>query len=158
MKNFYGEDGLLEFELGEYWQSSKQNQYITVLCGGYNVTSIDNLAYLPTFYARLLEDIEKLKKESFLLKETYDDINKLYHSLDENFDKNHQILAFDITNMSARCYFINADNESYILFSYWDRRHKPSSEIGKVFKVVISQSSLLSILESLKKKISTKWY
>lgn len=153
-----GERTKLAIDIGDHWEGSKQNQHMKVWLGGKDITSVDDVVYLPTFYNNLKKDIEKL--ESYTYTDTDNDPSDaaLFNHFEMTDAAQHRILALDLTTMSARCYYVYSRKSSYIIFSYWDERHEPRSEVGKVFHVDIEKEEIVTILHEALQNISTEWY
>ncbi|WP_438026206.1 hypothetical protein [Sorangium sp. So ce233] len=153
-----GERAKLAVDIGDHWERSKQNQHMKIWLGGKDITSVDDVVYLPTFYNNLKNDIEKLKAYAHTSTNNSPRDEALFNHLEMTDAAQHRILSLDLTTMSARCYYIYSQNSSYILFSYWDERHEPKSDVGKVFRVDIKKEEIVDILQETLNSISTKWY
>ncbi|WP_437634863.1 hypothetical protein [Sorangium sp. So ce854] len=153
-----GERTKLAVDIGDPWEGSKQNQHIKVWLGGKDITSVDDVVYLPTFYSNLKNDIEKLKSYAYVSTDDAPSNEALFARFEEIDAVQHRILSLDSTTMSARCYYVYSPDSSYILFSYWDERHEPKSEVGKVFRVDIGREEIINTLQASLQNISAKWH
>lgn len=153
-----GERTRLAVDIGECWEGSKQNQHIKVWLGGKDITSVDDVVYLPTFYNNLKNDIAKLKSYAYVSTDDDPSDEALFAHFDATDAVQHRILSLDSTTMSARCYYVYSPDSSYIIFSYWDERHEPRSETGRVFRVDIEREEIIDTLQEALQNISTKWY
>jgi hypothetical protein len=153
-----GDRTKLAVDIGDYWEGSKQNQHIKVWLGGKDITSVDDVVYLPTFYHNLKNDIEKLKSHTDVRIDNNLSDEALFIQFEMADAAQHRILSLDLTTMSARCYYVHSQNSSYIIFSYWDERHEPRSEVGKVFHVDIEKEEIVNTLQETLHNISTRWY
>ncbi|OZG72962.1 hypothetical protein BTA51_13465 [Hahella sp. CCB-MM4] len=144
--------------IGNFWEGSKQQQEIQTWLDNRHLTEFDSIVYLPTFYTHLEREIQKLKGNSFYQKDfvgTNDDrIFEIFDLADNDF---HKVLCYDITTCSASCYFYNNGTEDRIVYSFWDPRHEPQSEIGKVYGLTIDKPYLIEVLSNTLSELSTDW-
>lgn len=156
----FGDKLYFAIELGDFWEGSKQHQDIKTWLNGKHITDIDSVVYLPSYHTSLNKEINKLQNGIFFSKNFLDKSNKelfkLIHDR-ESFDQ-YKVLCYDLTVYPANCYFVNTGKSEKILYSFWDERHEPTSEINQVFSVNISKSLFVSTLKEVLNNISTVWY
>lgn len=154
-----GERNKLAFEVGQLWEGSKQHQNIVTWLGEKNINEFDSIVYLPSFCTHLDQEIEKLKTGSFFRNEFQGESHEtIFHKLDSDEARDLKVLEFDVTVCAAHCYLIEKDETLVVLFSFWDPRHRPESEIGKVFSVVVDLEYLLSTMRKLSENLTRDWH
>ena len=83
--------------------------------------------------------------------------DEIFDRLEHEDSSMFQVLNYDSSTCAAICYFLAYDSTSTILFKYWDGRHKPSEEIGRVYCVEISKDSILKVMKEALGQLSDVW-
>ena len=153
-----GDKTRFAFDIGLYWNESKQHQHITIWSAGQPINPIDDVVYLPSFYTKLQNEIRRLEKNDF----GRPDLNglhlpEIFKRLDEEENELRQVLCYDVSTSPARCFFLEQDSGGVLLWSYWDSRHFPSEETGSVFSLDISKEELLDVLKGSLDNLSDVW-
>jgi hypothetical protein len=153
-----GDKKHIAFEIGSYWADSIQQQHITIWIGNKRINPIDDVVYLPTFYTMLKKEIDRIETNEFSRLDC-DRLqpDEIFHRLEHEDSSMFQVLNYDSSTCAAICYFLAYDSTSTILFKYWDDRHKPSEEIGRVYCVEISKDSILKVMKEALGKLSDVW-
>lgn len=154
-----GKVSTLAFTVGDYWESSKQHQAITLWIDGKNFSEYDNIVYLPTFYTKLKNEIDRIKSGSFYREE----FKQLYHAdiyrlLEERDVYQFKVLCYDLTTVSANVYLIDNGKNFSLIYSFLDQRHEPASEIGEVYSMAIDKAYFLNVLQQTLDSLSTTWF
>jgi hypothetical protein len=154
-----GDKSELAFVVGEYWQNSKQHQAIEVWLDGRNFSEIDSTVYLPTFYTNLKNEIARVTSKSFYSEEFQRlDKAEIYALLEEREDGHFKVLCYDVTTCSAHSYFVDDGKNHAVIYSFWDPRHEPESEIGSIHSIDIDKRNMLDVMRRTLEALSTTWF
>lgn len=155
----FGNKKEFAIEIGKYWEDSKQHQDIRTWLDKRHLTEMDSIVYLPTYYANVVKEIEKLEKNDFYRK-YFENISdrQAYDLIHDKDDIPFKILCFDLTTYPAYCYLFNNGIEDRVVYSFWDPRHKPSNEIDKVFGIAINRDFIIKVLTGTLNHLSTDWF
>jgi hypothetical protein len=150
-----GDKNKVAFEIGEFWQGSKQNQHINYWVGGKKITCFDDVIYLPTFYTALEGEIHMLENEDFVIGNSANlSDEELFRKLDAADDQLNDVLNYDITVCPATCYLVRLNNKHKIIYSFWDDRH---AEVNRIFSIEIDKQYLIQILKETLNELSSTW-
>ena len=154
--NIIGTKSLIAFEIGAFYANSKQLRHISIWLANKVINPIDNVVYLPSFCHYLSTEICRLRDNSLEISELADSVDEqVFTELAEEDYELHQVLNYDSSTCPAKCFFIERTVGNTLVFSYWDPRHEPKSEIGKVFGLKLSKNELLHVLSELSSTLST---
>ena len=148
----------IAFDIGAYYPGSKQQQHIRTWVGNKSINPLDDIVYLPSFYSKLAAEIERLESNDFSRPEfsgleQYD----IFDRLEQESTAIFQVLSYDLSTCAAICYYIEYDSKGVILLKFWDHRHEPAEEIGKVFSVEISKEDMIKTMKEALNNLSDAW-
>ena len=153
-----GDKTRFAMEIGPYRYESKQLQHVTIWSAGKSLNPVDEVVYLPTFYTKLQTEIRRIEDGDFERTDLEGlSLEEIYQRFDDEENEIHQILCYDMSTCPAKCFFLEQDSGSTLLWSYWDTRHNPSDEIGAVFALDISKEELSDVLRESLRNLSDVW-
>ena len=150
-----------------------QVRVVNIYVDNKNISSYDNLAYLPQFIASIQYTVEELKQkidyciydEHFRGKnvpEAFEFLTKICERVNEGIyddyldqiPDHHSFMRWGPTTDACVSYLIPINShELHIACSYWRESHEPEEEIGVVFGTKITPYELITILEKANEKL-----